>query len=49
MLIYTLIYMIFINYIYMNVVNEDPHICYYDNFITDEECEFIKRMYNILS
>jgi len=25
----------------MNVVSEDPHICYYDNFITDEECDFI--------
>ena len=24
----------------MNIV-EDPHICYYDNFVTDEECEFI--------
>ena len=25
----------------MNIVNEDPSICVYDNFITDEECEFI--------
>ena len=25
----------------MNIVNENPNICYYDNFITDEECDFI--------
>ena len=25
----------------MNILHEDPHICYYDNFVTDEECEFI--------
>lgn len=25
----------------MTILNQDPNICYYDNFITDEECEFI--------
>ena len=25
----------------MNVLNEEPYIACYDNFITDEECEFI--------
>ena len=28
----------------MNVVSEDPHICYYDNFVTEEECDFIVKV-----
>ena len=29
----------------MNIVNSDPEIIYYDDFITDEECKFIIDVY----